>query len=706
MADLKISELPILSGTDLQADDDLPIADYSASETKRLTAKNLVQSGLKLIDDQQISGSKLENETISADQLADGAVTNAKLAADAVTTAKIADGAVDTAAIGDSQVTDSKLATGIDGAKLTAGSVPGTALADDTISTDKYAPSSVDTAALANEAVTGTKLGAVTNRGLDQTGDLIGITNDTGADTTTISGITYDRQGLITSTAALVGTDLPAATDSTRGAVQPGTGLEMDGTTLNHSNDITAGDIGGLQYDSEGHINALPSGGVFEQDAIPIAGTDSTQRGAVYVPTDSEVGISVSSTSGELIHESSAVTAGTYPRVTVDGNGHVTAGFAQIGANELPTEIPASQIDGTLPTGSATGEQGFDSEIYTTSIADQSISRRHFNDISIAYIQETVPTNTAVAGSDATAFRGCLWFRESTGQLYMFNGNAWHIVAGGQLTQENLRFCGTINANTGNIVALTDEGVAQQKEDGTVAFTAGSSLPSAEDGLSGCYFLVETPGNSISVDDVTGESFNAGDICLAISTANGWTRVANFSGGGSGGGLWNREGSPPSALLTPDNGQDNVDLSGGDFLRLPVNDNSAAPPDSTAGTIRWNNTSGFIEVFTGTIWLEVSTRGVFQWETIPATDNDDWGQQLLRPVSTDSDLGVRRDRSLVFEAGTPTNTGDSGAFTSSLTCGTLTAVQTWTLPNETGTLVTRASAIPDTDDFSIDCGEY
>ena len=125
MADLKISELPILSGTDLQADDDLPIADYSASETKRLTAKNLVQSGLKLIDDQQISGSKLENETISADQLADGAVTNANCAADAVTTAKIADGAVDTAAIGDSQVTDSKLATGIDGAKLTAGSVPG-----------------------------------------------------------------------------------------------------------------------------------------------------------------------------------------------------------------------------------------------------------------------------------------------------------------------------------------------------------------------------------------------------------------------------------------------------------------------------------------------------------------------------------------------------------------------------------------------------
>ena len=32
----------------------------------------------------------------------------------------------------------------------------------------------------------------------------------------------------------------------------------------------------------------------------------------------------------------------------------------------------------------------------------------------------------------------------------MYNGNAWHIVAGGQLTSENLRFMGTYNADTNN----------------------------------------------------------------------------------------------------------------------------------------------------------------------------------------------------------------------------------------------------------------
>ena len=704
MADLKISELDALGGADLEANDDLAIVDYSASETKRLTAKNLVQSGLGLVDDATIIGSKLQDEAVGTTQIRDGACTEPKLANDSVSTRTIIDSAVQTAAIGDSQVTDSKLATGISGSKLTAGSVSGSALADDTLSTDKYGPGSVDTAALADDAVTGAKLGAVTNRGLDQTGDLIGITNDTGAASTTISGVTYNQQGLITSTTALVGTDLPAATDSARGAVQPGTGLEMDGATLNHSNDITAGDIGGLQYDSEGHITTLPANSVFEMDAIPIAGTSANARGAVYVPTDTEIGISVVSNTGELLHESSTVTAGTYPRVTVDGNGHVTAGFTQIAQSELPTDIPASQIDGTLPTGNATTEGTINNQLYTTSIADQSISRRHFNNVSTAYIQEELPPGTQTTGSDATAFRGCLWFRESTGQLYMYNGNAWHIVAGGQLLQENLRFCGTINANTGNIESLTDEGVAQLNDDGGRAFAEGSALPSGEDSFSGCYFLVSVAGNNINVTNVSGNAFGVGDICICISEDNGWRQVAQFAG--SGGQLWQRSGSSPDALLRPDTSNDNLNLNGSNFMRLPSSNGTGAPTGAIAGSFRWNSTLQYLQVYNGSVWLEVTTRGAFQWETILAADNDDWGQKLLRPAQTDADLGVRRDRSLVFEAGTPTNTGDSGEFTSSMTCGTLTAVRTWTLPDETGTLVTRDSAIPDTDDFSIDCGEY
>ena len=53
MADLRISQLPPLTGAILQADDALPIVDGSASETKKITSKDLVQSGIALIDDGQ-----------------------------------------------------------------------------------------------------------------------------------------------------------------------------------------------------------------------------------------------------------------------------------------------------------------------------------------------------------------------------------------------------------------------------------------------------------------------------------------------------------------------------------------------------------------------------------------------------------------------------------------------------------------------------
>ena len=590
----------------------------------------------------------------------------------------------------------------------------GSAIVDDSITSDKYGPLSVDEAALAEDAVTGEKLAPLTNRGLDQTNDLIGITNDTGAPSTTISGITFDQQGLINSATELVATDLPEATVDDIGAIKPGTGLSVTGDgTLNHSNVIAANDIGGLTFDEEGHCTGFPAGTppVFERDAIPVAGDDSTEVGGVYVPPGADVGLSIDGGTGELTHESSTAAAGTYPRVEIDGNGHVIAGFSQINTNELPDSIPADLISGTLPTAAATTELGINSEVYTTSIANESISRRHFSDISIAYIQETLPTNTTSA-TDATVFRGCLWFRESTGQLYMYNGNAWHIVAGGRLTQENLRFCGTYNAATNQVVTLTDEGAAEQNKDGAIAFTVGQPVPAADDELSGCYFLVETAGNGIDVNDVTGNNFAVGDLLLAISEANGWTQIGGpFGGGGGGSGLWEREGASPNVSLTPINAADNLDLSVGNWLKLPQDSSASGPPSDTEGTVWWNplamDGSGAIEVWDGAEWISNAKSSNLQWETIPAADNDDWPQDVLRPRAGTSDLAIRSDRSLLFEAGSTTNPGDSGSNVSNLVAtSTLSASRTWTLPDVTGTLVTTESAVLSTDGLTIDCGTY
>ena len=85
MADLKISELPSLAGGDLVQADVLPLTDTSASTSKKITAKDLVQYGVTLIDPRSIPGDKFEIV------LADGSVETAALADNSVTAAKLAD---------------------------------------------------------------------------------------------------------------------------------------------------------------------------------------------------------------------------------------------------------------------------------------------------------------------------------------------------------------------------------------------------------------------------------------------------------------------------------------------------------------------------------------------------------------------------------------------------------------------------------------
>ena len=412
---------------------------------------------------------------------------------------------------------------------------------------------------------------------------------------------------------------------------------------------------------------------------------------------------------GALTHAKSGVTADTYTKVTVDDWGHITAG-ANLGASDIPN-LDASKITtGQLATSVSPGELAYTAEVYTKSIADQSISRRHFNDISIAYVQEAQPTSTQGSGTDSTVFRGCLWFKESTGQLFMYNGNAWHIVAGGQLTQENLRFCGTYNADTNKVVTLTDEGTAEQLSDGTTAFQVGSPIPSGDDDISGAYFLIEVGGSNINVNNVNGETFTPGDLLLCIGQASGWLQVSGSFGTGAAA-LWTRGGISPNVLIQPANTADNLNLKGSNYMFLPRDATANPPvggsPADQEGAVRWNQIDDVIEVFNGTAWEANAKKSNLQWETKDSGDNSDWGQDLLRPGSDDSDIGVKNGRDLVFERGTPTSAGDSGDMTSRMTTEALTAVRTWTLPNTTGVFVTDMSVINGAgQNLEIDAGTY
>ena len=55
---------------------------------------------------------------------------------------------------------------------------------------------------------------------------------------------------------ALTPADLPDATASTKGIIQPGTGLAVTSGTLNHSNTVTGATKSGITFDAQGHITA------------------------------------------------------------------------------------------------------------------------------------------------------------------------------------------------------------------------------------------------------------------------------------------------------------------------------------------------------------------------------------------------------------------------------------------------------------------
>jgi hypothetical protein len=220
LADQRITQLTALPKAGVAATDVLPIADISASQTKKVTAKDLVDAGLDLIDVSSIDIDKLDQASttkLGTTALADDAVTAAKLADDSSiavqTTAPASDNfegrgyfdsssgnlqvfdgsaysqvVMPTAGIGDLQVTTGKLADGaVTTAKVTA------------LGTAAYADSSVTTAKIADDGVTAAKIadGAVT---ADQLGSGAVTTAKLGS-----AAVTYDKIQNVSATDRLLG---------------------------------------------------------------------------------------------------------------------------------------------------------------------------------------------------------------------------------------------------------------------------------------------------------------------------------------------------------------------------------------------------------------------------------------------------------------------------------------------------------------------
>ena len=447
MADLKISELAALAGADLASGDLLAAVDSSASETKKLTISDLIANGVTLISDDTIPGAKIlfaAGDIATAD-IADLAVTAAKIADNGVTAAKLADeSTVDlVTTLPASGAFTGQLALDTDDNKLYVwnGSAWASLLAAGSINT-----------------ITGSTVGVV-DIVATTTGDSVAISasvNDSSAANQFLAGPTSAGGALAYRT--IDGSDLPVATTSAKGGVVVNAeGLRMDSNTIEIDNDVAASSTHHVvTYNAKGLVTG---GRVLAAADLPAA--TASAKGAIIPGT----GLSVDA-AGNLDHSNTATT-GTFTKVTIDAQGHVTTG-ATLVAGDIPV-LPASKIT----TGTFGSSLLSTSAVTAPKLADESVTKFGGADA----------TDNVVTFPDGD-FKGQFFYDEKNEDLYVYTGTSFVPIT---VISGNLINAGTYNASTNLISSVTTAGSA-------AGFTAGSALPTPATVNLNYYVVVDTSG--------------------------------------------------------------------------------------------------------------------------------------------------------------------------------------------------------------------
>ena len=443
MADLRITELAALAGVDLAAADLLPIADISASETKKITVTDFFGNASTLIADATIPSGKIlfAAGTIPGTVLQTGAVTATQLASSAVTAVKLANEStvdlVTTLPVSGAYI--GQLALDTDDLKVYCW--------DGSVWQSIKAAGSVNTV-LATGA--GPITVSVTASG-DQVSIATSLNNTTGA-AEFLAGPTGGAGAV--GYRAIVGTDLPRASTTAKGAViVNGDGLRMDADVIEVDNDVVAStNHSVVTYNAKGLITA---GRQLISSDLPVATT--TAKGSIIPGT----GLSVDVTG--LVNHSNAVVSGTAAKVTFDSQGHIT-GALTLEATDIPS-LPASKItSGTLDN---------------ARIAADSIDSTRIADYAITQFGNQQPTADHI---------GQFFFNPLDRTLYLWDGNVWQPVG---VSFGEIVFAGTYDASTNLVASATGAGLA-------AGLTVGAALPSPSANNSGFYVVVSQSGTGVA----------------------------------------------------------------------------------------------------------------------------------------------------------------------------------------------------------------
>jgi hypothetical protein len=302
LADQRITQLTALPKASVAATDVLPIADVSASQTKKVTAKDLVDAGLDLVDAASIDLDKLDQASVTkigSTALADGAVTAAKIGNSSSVaisaSAPVSDnfdgrGWVNSST-GELQVYRSGAYSAITPA-LVDGSVSTAKLADGAVTTAKA--SNLGTAALADGAVTYAKL-----QDVSATDRLLGRSTAGSGDVEEITCTAAGRALLDDADAAAQRTTLGLGTLATQSGTFSGThsgttsGTNTGDQTITLTGDVTGSGTGSFAA-------TIASGAVVEANI----GTGAVTTGKV---ADDAI------TAAKLADSSAAVVAASTP---------------------------------------------------------------------------------------------------------------------------------------------------------------------------------------------------------------------------------------------------------------------------------------------------------------------------------------------------------------------------------------------------------